>query len=84
VFDSGLCWDAESDHISAEDAASRVHYLNGGSDEGNLKLAREYRAKMSELFRRDQRNRWYYCDDSTDVDITERLSNLLTKEGYLK
>ena len=24
-------WDAESDHSSKEDAAARVHYLNGGS-----------------------------------------------------
>ena len=25
-------WEAESDHESREDAAKRVHYLNGGRD----------------------------------------------------
>lgn len=28
---SGI-WEAESDHTTAEEAAKRVHYLNGGTD----------------------------------------------------
>jgi hypothetical protein len=84
VFDSGLCWDAESDHISADDAAARVHYLNGGSDEGHMKLAKEYRTVMVELFRRDSRGRWFFATDPEGSDLTDRFLPLLSKEGYLK
>ena len=30
-YDPGSAWTPESDHVSAEAAADRVHYLNGGN-----------------------------------------------------
>jgi len=32
-YDPAGKWHPESDHESREDAAKRVHYLNGGTDE---------------------------------------------------
>ena len=28
------CWNPESDHATTTEVAERVHYLNGGTDEG--------------------------------------------------
>lgn len=33
---AGTYWQPESDHDSAEKAAARVHYLNGGSRQGTF------------------------------------------------
>lgn len=33
-YDPSGNWHAESDHEKREEAAARVHYLNGGEEEG--------------------------------------------------
>ena len=40
-------WEAESDHSTAESAAKRVHYLNGGTDEILLGACRQTIALFS-------------------------------------
>ncbi|MFW6116664.1 MAG: hypothetical protein ACOC6F_02960 [bacterium] len=37
-YDEGGGWHPESDHDSPEEAAKRVHYLNGGAEEINMDL----------------------------------------------